>query len=88
MSRPIPAGDDVEHFDPELADHRAWLLAVRSIWWPISPMPWRGGECCGGSGQLIRPGSLHPRTFLLPEGKGLLRCGQIGAHDLQLVRAR
>jgi hypothetical protein len=28
MSRPIPAGDYVEHFDPELAHHRAWLLAV------------------------------------------------------------
>jgi hypothetical protein len=28
MSRSIPAGDYVEHFDPELAHHRAWLLAV------------------------------------------------------------
>ena len=28
MSRPIPAGNYVEHFDPELAHHRAWLLAV------------------------------------------------------------
>ncbi|MEA5417355.1 C39 family peptidase [Synechococcus sp. BA-132 BA5] len=28
MSRPIPAGDYVEHFDTELAHHRAWLLAV------------------------------------------------------------
>jgi hypothetical protein len=28
MSRPIPAGDYVEHFDPELKHHRAWLLAV------------------------------------------------------------
>jgi hypothetical protein len=28
MSGPIPAGDYVEHFDPELAHHRAWLLAV------------------------------------------------------------
>ncbi len=28
MSRPIPAGDYVEHFDPELAHHRAWLEAV------------------------------------------------------------
>jgi hypothetical protein len=28
MSHPIPAGDYVEHFDPELAHHRAWLLAV------------------------------------------------------------
>ena len=28
MSRPIPAGDYVEHFDPELPQHRAWLLAV------------------------------------------------------------
>ena len=28
MSRPIPAGDYVEHFDPELSHHRAWLLAV------------------------------------------------------------
>ena len=28
MSRPIPAGDYVEHFDPELPHHRAWLLAV------------------------------------------------------------
>jgi hypothetical protein len=28
MSRPIPAGDYVEHFDLELDHHRAWLLAV------------------------------------------------------------
>ena len=28
MSRPIPAGDYVEHFDPELAHHRTWLLAL------------------------------------------------------------
>ena len=28
MSRPIPAGDYVEHFDPDLPHHRAWLLAV------------------------------------------------------------
>jgi GH24 family phage-related lysozyme (muramidase) len=28
MSRPISAGDYVEHFDPELAHHRAWLLAA------------------------------------------------------------
>ena len=28
MSRPIPAGDYVEHCDPELPHHRAWLLAV------------------------------------------------------------
>ena len=28
MSRPIPASDYVEHFNPELEHHRAWLLAV------------------------------------------------------------
>jgi hypothetical protein len=28
MSRPIRAGDYVEHFDPELDHHRAWLQAV------------------------------------------------------------
>ena len=28
MSRPILAGHYVEHFDPELAHHRAWLEAV------------------------------------------------------------
>ena len=28
MSHPIPAADYVEHFDPELPHHRAWLLAV------------------------------------------------------------
>ena len=28
MSDPIPAGDYVEHFDPELPHHRAWLLAA------------------------------------------------------------
>jgi hypothetical protein len=28
MSQPIPASDYVEHFDPELPHHRAWLLAV------------------------------------------------------------
>ena len=28
MSSPVPAGDYVEQFDPELAHHRAWLLAV------------------------------------------------------------
>jgi hypothetical protein len=28
MSRRIPAGDYVEHFDPELPHHRAWLQAV------------------------------------------------------------
>ena len=28
MSSSIPASAYVEHFDPELAHHRAWLLAV------------------------------------------------------------
>jgi len=28
MSRPIAASHYVEHFDPELPHHRAWLLAV------------------------------------------------------------
>jgi hypothetical protein len=28
MNRPNPAGDYVEHFDPELPHNRAWLLAV------------------------------------------------------------
>ena len=28
MNRPIRAGDYVEHFDPELPHHRAWLQAV------------------------------------------------------------
>ena len=28
MSRPIPSRDYVDHFDPELDHHRAWLLAV------------------------------------------------------------
>ena len=28
MRHPIPAGDYVEHFDPELTHQRAWLLAV------------------------------------------------------------
>jgi hypothetical protein len=28
MSRPIPIGDYVEHFDPELAHYRTCLLAV------------------------------------------------------------
>ena len=28
MSRPIREADDVEHFDPDLSHHRAWLLAV------------------------------------------------------------
>ena len=28
MSRPIRATDYVEHFDPDLSHHRAWLLAV------------------------------------------------------------
>ncbi len=28
MSRPVPARDYLAHFDPELAHHRAWLLAV------------------------------------------------------------
>jgi len=28
MNRSVPVGDYVEHFDPELAHHRAWLLAV------------------------------------------------------------
>ena len=28
MSRPIRAADYVEHFDPDLSHHRAWLLAV------------------------------------------------------------
>ena len=31
MSRPIPAGDYVEHFNPELAHHRVWLLAVLEL---------------------------------------------------------
>ena len=28
MSRPIPAGDTIEHFDPHLPHHRAWWQAV------------------------------------------------------------
>jgi hypothetical protein len=28
MSRTVPAGDYVAHFDPQLDHHRAWLLAV------------------------------------------------------------
>jgi lysozyme len=28
MSRSIPVGDYVEHFDPDIPHHRAWLLAV------------------------------------------------------------
>ena len=28
MSRSIPAGDYVEHFNPDLPHHRAWLQAV------------------------------------------------------------
>ena len=28
MSRPVPVGDYVEHFDPELPHHRAWLQAA------------------------------------------------------------
>ncbi|MBM5818251.1 MAG: hypothetical protein FJ083_17290 [Cyanobacteria bacterium K_Offshore_surface_m2_239] len=28
MSRSIPAGDYVEHFNPDLPHHRAWLEAV------------------------------------------------------------
>jgi hypothetical protein len=28
MNRPIPAGDYVEHFNPDLPQHRAWLLAL------------------------------------------------------------
>ena len=28
MSRPVPVGDYVAHFDPQLDHHRAWLLAV------------------------------------------------------------
>jgi hypothetical protein len=28
MSRSIRAADYVEHFDPDLSHHRAWLLAV------------------------------------------------------------
>ena len=53
MSRSIPAGDYVEHFDPELPHHRAWLLEVLEqlvahepqaleeggCQWPTSPLP-------------------------------------------------
>ncbi len=28
MSRPVPFGDTIENFDPDLPHHRAWLLAV------------------------------------------------------------
>jgi hypothetical protein len=28
MSSSVPVGDYVEHFDPELPHHRAWLLAL------------------------------------------------------------
>ena len=36
MSRSIPAGDYVEHFDPELAHHRTGCWRCWSIWWPMS----------------------------------------------------
>ena len=31
MSRSIPAGDKVEHFDPELPNHPAWFLALLDL---------------------------------------------------------
>ena len=34
MSRPIPAGADIQHFDPELPQHRTWLPAERSHFAP------------------------------------------------------
>ena len=70
MSRPIPAGDYVEHFDPELPHHRAWLLAVLERLVGHEPQAlapfvmWRSGDdptCCRcqASCELLPLGPFH-----------------------------
>jgi hypothetical protein len=44
MSRSIPAGDTIEHFDPELPHHRAWLLAVLEQLVAHEPQPLEEGS--------------------------------------------
>ena len=64
MSRPIPAGDYVEHFDPELAHHRAWLLAVLEHLIAHEP-------------QALEEGVLHVLWLRIPS-ENRSGCGQEG----------
>ncbi len=60
MNRPTLAGDYVEHFDPELPHHRAWLLAVLEQLVAHEPQaleedgtlrrPWTAHQAAAGAG--------------------------------------
>ena len=56
MNQPIPAGDYVEHFDPELPHHRAWLLAVLEQLVAHEPQALAAMACCTGSARSARAG--------------------------------
>jgi hypothetical protein len=77
MSRPIPAGDYVAHFDPVLDHHRAWLLAVLErlvahepealeeggpLWRLWSTAP---ADAAGGATEAPTGASPHPHPNLL-----------------------
>ncbi len=66
MSGPIPADDYVEHFDPELPHHRAWLLAVLEQLVVHEPQALEEGgtlRCLWTSRQAAESGSPAPSTL-------------------------
>jgi hypothetical protein len=61
MNRPIPAGDYVEHFDPELPHHRAWLQAV------LEQLVGHDPQALEEGGSLRRPWIEHQQDTLAAE---------------------
>ncbi|MEI7667142.1 MAG: C39 family peptidase [Synechococcaceae cyanobacterium ELA263] len=67
MSCPIPSGDYVEHFDPELPHHRAWLLAVLEQLVAHEPQALEEGgtlRCLWTAHQAAETGSPAPSTLV------------------------
>ena len=64
MSRPVPAGDYVAHFDPQLDHHRAWLLAVLEQLVVNELGPWTKVAACGSSGASHRRSPSPWRQWL------------------------
>ncbi len=70
MNHPIPSGDYVEHFDPELPHHRAWLLAVLEQLVAHEPQAlgeggtlrrlWTAHQAAAGAGPAPRVGAPRP----------------------------
>jgi hypothetical protein len=76
MSRPIPAGDTIEHLDPHLPHHRAWWQAVLEQLVAHEPQAleegatlrrlWTARQAAAGGGSLRWPTSPLPSLLLFP----------------------